>query len=651
MIKSFYGSLAIQNIKKNGKHYIPYMLTCIFSIMIFYIMMAIVNDPQIGNMMGGASLTSMLAFGCFVIGFFSAIFLFYTNSFLIKNRKKELALYNILGMSKIHIGKVLFLETVFTSILSIIIGLISGVVFGKLVYLLLLKILDVDIAFSYAFSLSSAVISAIVFGGIFLAVLVCNLARLSLSNPIELLSGGQSGEKEPKTKWLLVLIGLGTMGAGYYLALSVESPLQAFAIFFVAVILVIIGTYCLFTAGSIALLKLLRKNKSFYYKTEHFTSVSGMIYRMKRNAAGLASICILSTMVLVTVSTTVSMQTGLGDVISGTFPNDVQMKGFGTINLKEQKEVYQTALDKLEKHKLKPSGVISYGFKDTMAIQNENRITPAGNVSMSKNILEITLVSMEDSVFPVPKVELGHKDVLMASNQGTFDYDQVQLGDQIFDVVKNSKFKINTAPPTGAIGETMFIFVKNEDVLNSIMASDYGQYFSNGYFLGIDIDYGSKADVQAYCKDVGSKYTNMRVDEKESASRDFYSVFSGLFFIGIFLGLLFLIATVLIIYYKQISEGHEDSQRYQIMQKVGMSLSEVKKSIRSQILTVFFIPLIVAVVHVAVAFHMMNQLLVAMQLTNTMLTLACTGITIFIFVVFYIAVYSVTAREYYKLVK
>lgn len=650
MNKSFYGSLAISNIKKNGKGYVPYMLTCMFSIMIFYIMSAIVNNPDVTKLLGGEILKGLLGLGCGVVGIFSAIFLFYTNSVLIKQRKKELGLYNILGMAKRHIGKVLFLEALFTSILSLVSGLVAGVVLGKLFYLLLLKILRITIPMEYTFSASAAVLTTVVFGAIFFVVLLCNLGRLSLSNPMELLAGGRQGEKEPKTKWILVIVGLITMGIGYYISITVTSPLQALFIFFIAVLLVIAGTYMLFTAGSIALLKILRKNKKFYYKIEHFTAVSGMLYRMKRNAAGLASICILSTMVLVTVATTVSMQVGVDDVINENYPNDLQVRSHHELTAKEESKLLHQVTSSMEQYHVKTTGITNYEYLVASGVKKGEEWVPQDMVGLDEKIVQMYFIPIKGSSMETKYGPLSEDEVIIGGDDKV-DSSHIKVG-SINLKVKDGASDFVTAPELGTMASAYYILVADENVKDKISKEIDDSLMNEGYFIGVDVDDHSWDQLVTATSDL-SKATpdGVRVENKQTASNEFYSVYGGLLFVGIFLGLLFLMATVLIIYYKQISEGYEDSERYHIMQKVGMSTAEVKRSIRSQILIVFFLPLIVAVIHVAGAFNMMSKLLVALQLTNIWLFVACTAITILIFAVIYVTVYGITAREYYKLVK
>lgn len=646
MNKSFYGSLAVSNIKKNAKGYVPYMLTCTFSVMFFYIMLNLAKDPGVKEMIGGEILQSMLNFGSGVFGFFSAIFLFYTNSFLVKQRKKELALYNILGMAKRHIGKMLFCETLLTAAASLAAGLLGGAVLGKLAFLALWKVLDIEIPLRYHLSGEAAAITCILFGVIFLAVLLCNLGRVTVSNPMQLLGGSREGEREPKARWIPAAAGLVMTGIGYYLAITVESPLQALITFFVAVLLVIAGTYLLFITGSIALLKLLKKNKRFYYKTRNFTAVSGMLYRMKRNAAGLASICILSTMVLVTVSTTVSMQVGLGNVIDENYKDDILLRQMNTTEAEERNTIDGTERV-LAKHRIDIESEISYPYLEYTAELKGSRAVFAGYSTWTDSMATLYFIPIEGSRMG-EQVGSVKKNEVIISGRNPFPQDTLRIGNKEFKV-KEKDGSFMTSPHAGIMTDYYFVLVSDRQVMEEIRNQDKDK-MTQGFYMGINIPEAQEAAAEPALIEC-SEIEGTSLMQKSVQRQGVYALYGGLFFIGIFLGLLFLMATVLIIYYKQISEGYEDRQRYQIMQKVGMSLDEVKKSIRSQILIVFFLPLAVAVVHVAGAFNMMSKLLIAMSIPNVSLFIVCTLVTILIFAAIYILVYSLTAREYYKLVK
>ena len=322
MNNRFFSKLAASNIKKNGKAYIPYILSCVMTVALFYIVKSLSYNPGLKNMVGSSTMMTMMSMCSVIIALFAIVFLFYTNSFLMKRRKKEFGVFNILGMEKSHIAKTMAWENFYVTLISIVGGLVIGLALDKAMFLLIAQVLNEEITLGFFISDKAIISTIVMFCIIFLLILLNSIRQIHTANPIELVTAGNAGEREPKTKWVLAILGLLSLGAGYYIALTIENPLTALVYFFFAVILVIIGTYMLFTAGSIALLKILRKNKKYYYKTKHFTSISGMIYRMKQNAVGLANICILSTAVLVMVSSTSSLMLGLQDVIATRYPND-----------------------------------------------------------------------------------------------------------------------------------------------------------------------------------------------------------------------------------------------------------------------------------------------------------------------------------------
>ncbi len=571
---AFYPRLAVSNIRKNGKFYLPYLLTCIATVAMFYIMAFIASNPGLSQMQGANTITAMMGFGTVVIGIFAVIILFYTNSFLIKRRKKELGLYNILGMEKRHIAKAMFFETIYVTVISLIGGLLVGILFSKLVFMLLYRLLDFTVPLGFSISWQAVIMTLVLFCAIFILILLFNLFQIKLSKPIELLYGGNSGEREPKTKWPLVVIGILTLGGGYFLALYIKSPTVAIGMFFIAVILVIIGTYFLFTAGSIAWLKMLRRNKKYYYQPRHFSSVSGMLYRMKQNAAGLASICILCTMVLVMVSTTVCMYIGVEDALNMVYPRNVQIYLYEC-----QDEAYP----------------------------------------------QLTGIVEEETA----------KYNLTAEDMVSFQYYQEE----------------------DDWNRSLFIGDKMAKALTGEIPGYKGQEYPSNAYIGFNLP-GSDGAPPLLLDAIRNRLTTElagQYDTYESETRGLmadsvYSLYGGFLFLGMFLGLLFLMATVLIIYYKQISEGYDDKQRFEIMQKVGMSRGETKSFVRSQILTVFFLPLVVAVVHIVFAFKIITKLLAMLNLTDISLFISCTGITILAFAIIYGLVYMLTARAYYRIV-
>ncbi len=632
------------------------MLTCICITAMFYIMEFISVNQGLEVMSGGDQLKTILKFGTYVIGFFSVVFLFYTNSFLIKRRKKELGLYNILGMEKKHIAKVLFWENFFVALITMALGLILGIALSKLMFLVLLKILNFKVPMGFFISNQSLFKTAVLFGVTFILILMNNLRQIHLSNPVELLKGGQVGEKEPKTKWVLTLIGLISLGTGYYIALTTESPLAALSSFFMAVILVMVGTWALFTAGSIALLKALRKNKKFYYKTNHFINVSGMIYRMKQNAIGLANICILSTTVLVMVSTTVSLYIGMEDVLRTRYPRDISISA-KNISKERAEELTSMIKEQAEKQGTAIKNVVKYRSLDLATIQDKNHFTDYHKDIITKDLGFLEFIPLSEYNHMENKsITLKEDEVLIYTYRGEIAEDSINILGNEFKI----KERINTMTVDGiassVVSKGYFVVVPDENTIKKIFSSSTEASKNIGelsYYFAFDTDSNAEEEI-ALTKEINSKIKELSVDGNceglEESRVSFFSVYGGLFFLGIFLGALFIMATVLIIYYKQISEGYDDKERFEIMQKVGMSKEEIKKSINSQVLMVFFLPLLTAIIHIAFAFKVIVKLLEVLNLTNVTLFVYCTAGTICVFTIFYGIVYVLTSKVYYKIV-
>lgn len=674
MRKFIYVRLALTNIKKNSKMYFPYILTCIGAIAMFYIMYALAHDEELETIYGGAQLSLILSFAMIILGFFSAIFLFYTHSFLIKRRKKEFGIYNILGMEKKHISKVMCFETIFTALIGIVTGLLAGIILSKFFYLLLLTLLNTSELIpgglpeiSLTFSLSSKAVSTtvILFAAIFFLSLLNTLRQIHLSNPIELLHGSNAGEREPKVKWPLVLIGLITLGAGYYIALTTDDIFSALPLFTIAVLLVIIGTYCLFVAGSIAVLKLLRKNKRYYYKAKHFTSVSGMIYRMKQNAVGLSNICILSTAVLVTLSTTISLYIGLSDLLYTRFPRNITLNFTHTDSNDEISEIDSEIASILGQFNQTEENPIHMRQTYFTCQQNDNvfsKIPDTGDYD-SGAMCNLYLISLDDykKTTGDTSVSLADNEVIVQTVYGDISSDTIKLGDSDYHIVKTVDNISAAESQHSMMTNSHYIVMSSDEAIKNLyssLAPSYliADYKDNpfSYYYAFDLSCGDELQKQI-SKALGSlfdeegSYTGY-IESAADSKADFYAMYGSILFIGIFIGLLFIMATVLIIYYKQISEGYEDRERYAIMQKVGMSLKEVRRSIKNQVLTVFFLPLGVACVHLIFAFPLMTNILKAMNLTNTTLyAFGCVG-TVIVFALFYTVVYGLTARTYYKIV-
>ncbi len=670
MSRLFYPKLAAVNLRKNARTYFPYLLTCIFSVAAFYIMGSIGQNPGLSSLRGADTVSMMLFFGTIVIGIFSLIFLFYTNSFLIKRRKKELGLYNILGMEKKHIARVLTFEMLIVAVISLTLGLLGGMLLSKLLFLLLLNVLGIQTSIAFMVSVPMIVTTILLFGGIFLLTLLSNLLQVKLSNPINLLKGGQTGEKEPRSSIILTILGVLSMGGGYWIALTVKDPVTALSLFFLAVILVIIGTYCLFTSGSIAVLKLLRKNKRFYYKRKNFIPVSGMIYRMKQNAVGLANICILSTMVLVTVSTTVSLFVGQQDILDSRYPRDY------AISVTDSEENRQKVDELMHKHAddagVNPVGVVRYRSFKLALYQQENSFltdipSDAQTSSALQHVVAVTFVPLEDyNQVANTSLALNDGEAMVYSSNLDFNLTSMTFGGKTVQV----KEKLTAMPfaqfTPEMVSDNLYVVVKDLDTVKSIRDAlvgkpDYIPLFTIynrdvAYNLEFDLNGRDNAIIgfaQSLEQDIRTTFkdTTRNVDSYHLKQDEFKSLYGGFFFLGIFLGLLFLMATVLIIYYKQISEGYDDHDRFDIMQKVGMSRQEVKQSIRRQILMVFFLLLVVAAIHLAAAMPVILKLLLMFGMTKTWLVLTCAGVTLLMFVVFYLLIYSLTAKAYYRLVQ
>lgn len=662
MSKTFYFRLAFDNLKKNAKMYIPFVLSCILTIMMYYMVSSLSMNPNMMNMIGGDVMQQILSLGIYVITVFAVIFLFYTNSFLIKRRKREFGLFNILGMEKKHLSIVIALESIIVFLVSMVLGIGIGILLDKAFYLLIAKMLNASIALGFYISYQSIVNSIILFLIIFVLMYLFSLIQINLSNPIELLHGDQHGEKEPKTKWLLALIGLICLGTGYYMSVSIQDPVTAFAFFMVAVILVVIGTYMLFTAGSIVILKLLRKNKRYYYKTNHFISVSNMIYRMKQNAVGLGNICILSTMVLVMLSTTISLWVGMNDIIETRFPRDITV----SINSVDSNQALYTIDDMnnaIEQAGIQTEDELVYRTLSVSAFNQGNTYT-FGNENMSlqdiSNVVVLYFITLDDyNRTEGTNVSLAPDEVLVFPSGKQFDHKTIDIASNTFkvkgilDSIKaDSNYSAN-------LQNSMFVVVDSMDTLFMIDDLQKQAYGDNASYIHTSYDFNLSKSEEMSVKEATDALianyprdtTYMMVDTQEGNYEDLLSLYASFLFIGIFLSFLFIMATVLIMYYKQITEGYEDKKRFEIMQKVGLNKREVKKTINSQVLTVFFLPLVVAAIHIVFAFPMIEKMLRLLYLDNTNLYIMTTVICFGVFALVYVLIYFLTSKVYYGIVR
>lgn len=659
-----YTKLAITNIKNNRQFYFPYLLTGIITVAMFYIMCALESNPGIQSMPGAKNLGLILRLGIGVIGIFAVIFLFYTNSFIIKRRKKELGIYNILGMEKRHIAKILSKEAFFTAIIAIGGGLVTGVLFHKLACMLLYRMIGFNGGITFSFSKKGVMITAILFAIVYLLTYIYDLFQVQLANPIELLQSGNKGEREPKTKAIMAVLGVLCLGTGYFIAITTKNPIKALTLFFVAVILVIIGTYLLFTAGSIALLKILRRNKGYYYQTKHFTSVSGMIYRMKQNAVGLANICILSTMVLVAVSTTVSLYAGVEDIMKQRYPNEINISAYYDTGAPTEDSIAP-----IVEKSVKESGRKIRHEEDYLELYFA-AIKDQGQYSLDKEKVKtagdrvsgFVVLTREDckKLYNEEIPELAENEVALITIDKT-DMDTLVLENRSYHVKEIKQFENREDFETIAdmMDEYYYVIVNDVQDMERLWQLQKDIYQENASSISrqvrLDIDGDSEQKKECFeniktALGPEQAKTTILIDSRQSNLDEFYQIYGGFLFLGLFLGILFLMITVLIIFYKQISEGYDDKERFSIMEKVGMSNDEVKATIRSQVRTVFFLPILMAAVHVGMAFPMIKRLLSLFGLSNTALFVGCMAGTILVFALIYLLVFLKTSKTYYKIV-
>ena len=670
-----YPRLAWQNIKGDRRFFAPYFLALLGNVAAFYIMTALAVDPGMSQLHGAMYVQSFCFMGMFIAAVFSAVFLLYVNGFLMKQRKKALGLYNILGMGKSHIAAVLFFETLFVGGAGIVCGLLTGLLFHKLVTLALYKLLRFAVPFGFAISWDAMARTAILFGVLIGLTLLSNLNKVRVSKPIELLYGGQVGEREPRTKWFMTLLGVLTLGAGYYIALRTTNGMEAIAFYFVAVFLVIIGTYCLFTAVSIFVLKALRANKRFYYKTSHFIGVSGMLYRMKQNAVGLANICILSTMVMVMVSGTLSLYLGTQDIVDRQAPSDLtvlvrydpdEAEPFDpAAMLRFQEGFIQDQGYSVSEDLIYSSFTFTVGRLPDGSYTTENDLVTLGTAITTIQVLTQDAYAAATGVslgLEAGEVAFGGEEDVLTIHWGALE-GAGSFGRSDLTVAQHLEESLSA---DAAVSDTSTLVVADTAALIELYEKQKEAYGEDSSWMewqasfSVDAtDEELRAVQQAYNQYVRDdavfagtgKWWSCGWTLRCDVEADAYGLAGGFLFLGIFLGTIFLMATVLIIYYKQISEGYEDKARFEIMQKVGLSREEVRASIRSQVLMVFFLPIAVAAIHILFDFNMVEKLLTLFQVYNTTLTALCTLGTVLVFFLVYGAVYLLTARTYYKIVE
>ena len=675
----FYTKTALNGLKKNLKLYVPQIISCAVMFAIMYIMYSLCYEEALKKSRGGDYIGIFMILGVIVISILSLVIIFYANNFLMRQRKREYGLYHVLGLEKKHIINIMLVENIITHTVSVISGALLGVLFYRLASLVIFKLYNIEIADNIKILCTRALFyTLIIFVVIYVLTYIFNCISLKKLKTTELLLSASYGEKEPKIKWIVFILGLAFLGTGYYLALTIEKPMEALSFFFVAVICVIFGTYFLFTAGSIFVLKMLKNKKSFYYKPEHMISVSGMLYRMKQNAAGLASIAILSTGVLIMLATTVTLYRGIDENIENIFPHDMYF------NIREWSDNNRVSRDFTEeeaKASLKEAcdslglKVTYFGLQESMEIPfmlkgDELSIKDNGEHTIRFNydyvsrsdVKSITFITTDTyTVLTGEKLTLNNNEMAFAKlSRDNWSPEKVRLlGLELKNVHTLAKNPLSSS--VADVGNC-FLFVVTGDVFDRIcseLTKEYGEDanpINSQFFADIDGDEEQKMELFSTLRSMLDQYgeekgtscniynPKLRWERREEE----YLLNGSLLFLGILLSMVCFFATALIIYYKQLTEGYDDRNRFQIMEKVGLSKPEIKKTIRSQILTVFFIPLLVAGIHTLVAYSILSKIM--SLLTTTHIFLLCTGIVFVIFSLIYVTIYSITARTYYRIV-
>lgn len=674
-----YPKLAWQGIRKNAETYLPYLLMGILMVGVSYIMNYLTRPALMGALSMGGTTLMVLQMGKIVISVFSVIFLYYCNSFLIRRRMKEFGLYNILGMGKGNIARVMLWETLLTALLVFAGGLLLGLSLSRLVEMALINLLHADYTVPMELFYPDGVTWVLLlFGGIYVLILLANLLRMRLSNPVALLKSENTGEKPPKANWFFGLIGLLILLSAYYVAAVSQSPLEALIFFFIAVLMVIVATYLLLVSGSVTLCRMLRRNKRYYYQTRHFISVSAMAYRMKRNGAGMATICILCTMVLVILTSTVCLYGGTDSMVDAICPQDINLTiGLeardGEENWKRLDAMQQMALDVTEEMGLTPENITSQrALVATGKVQNGDYGIITDADSLKANVLELTVYPL--SVYEQATgetVTLADRELLYASFKTNEAFSSMSFyGSAPYRMIRAEKElpkRLLSADYRSAWG-CLVVFTNDAEAFRSEITALVGEKSGEAMMmdrLALHFDLDSEADTDTQeklvktlrseaMKSTGKDFygmSSLSVDTRALCRMDYLSLFGGLFFLGMVLGPLFSIAAVLIMYYKQICEGYEDAERFAVMRKVGLTDAEIRRSVNSQVLTVFFAPLLMAGLHMLFAMPMIRLILGAFGLHNDSLFYGI-GIGCYVvFAVIYALMYLLTSRRYYRIVR
>lgn len=680
MRAGLYPKLAWDGIRKNKRFYLPYILTCIGMVMMFYIIHYLAAMPTLKDMPGGDTMEMVLGLGTWVVALFAVIFLFYTNSFLMRRRQKEFGLYNMLGMGKNHLSLLLLWENGILFVISMVGGLLGGILLSKMAELFMLMLLGGEVTYTLRIDPDAFGDTWVIFIPVFALIFLKGLIQIRRSSAIALIKSETVGEKPPKANYLFGIAGIFILAGAYYIALSIESPLIAMAWFFVAVCMVIVATYLLFISGSVMLCRLLQKNKHYYYKPNHFVSVSSMVYRMKRNGAGLASICVLSTMVLVIMMGAGSLYAGKEDSLNTRYPHEFAVSvdfltDGETKRYSEEKadDFYAQVDEVLNSYDVTPenaeqvlSTTATGMLKDGALILDPSTVD-AANTETMEYVTQIYLIPLSayNQCMGTDKT-LNSGEVFLHCVRRTYDAPVITLSDgTVLTVKEHLSDMMGSGEAAMQIIPSMFIVTDDIEAVMESFNKELGS-MSGEYKCRLEVSYSFDADLSEeqqmelgeairervreldYTGDGGFYSYNVECKAEERA--DFYGLFGGIFFLGIILSILFLAATVLIIYYKQVTEGYEDEARFEIMRKVGMTAKDIRRSINSQMLTVFFLPLVTAAIHTAFAFPIVQKLLAIFNLQNTVLSLMVTGVAIVIFGVFYGVVYKITSNAYYAIV-
>ena len=657
----FYSKFALNNLVKNKRFILPYILSAIFTIASFYILTSLSLGKNLDKLPQGISATKqVLSLGVIVIAIFSAIFLFYTYSFLIKRRVREFGLYSVLGMTKKQIARILILETIFIAVITLVFGLAFGLLFDKLMLLVLLKLFTAGVSFGFVITPIAIFLTILLFGGIFFLLLIYTVVKISRLKIVALLKEENNGEREPKARFILAILGLGLTGYGYYLAQTIQNPIKAIMMFFVAVLAVIFGTYLIFMAVSITVLKLMKNNKTFYYKPENFISVSGLLYRMKRNAVGLANICILSTMVLVTMGTTSALYAGSEEAYNTHYPRDIIINGYRSTEGKLA-EIEKSVKKATQDAGVEAKDLVSYNMLNVVGRLNGTEINYESEFTASFDKLKsIVVLELKDynKVSKEQKTLNNGEALLFIDKKGKYEANEITVqGVNLKIKEKLTDFPGTLETTTANVIDTYYVVVKDNTDVKKIesalkkklnMSDEEGEVYN---YVGFNIsDKTKEAKVIENFKKL-EKEGNINIAGKAENETNFKGFFASFLFIGVFISMIFVVSQVVIMYYKQISEGYEDKGKFGIMRKVGLTDKQIKQSIRSQVLMIFFAPLAIATLHTVVAYPFIEKILKLFLATNNNVFLIALAVTIAVFSVFYLIVYLITSRIYYRIIK